>query len=219
MTQFKPLIWVEGIIGCGKTTLSRKVGEILGLRVIEEPVAENPYLEPFYRDPQRYAFGLQVFMLHRRYAMQQLASYECTPVSPYSGAILDRSISGDRVFAKLHFQAGNITDLDWATYQEAYSIMARSLLPPTLLVYLDAQPETAHKRMSSRGREAESGVPLSYLKDLRDGYVELIEDAERGLLPWAHAVRVARIPWDPDLVDDSTWAMVARTIKDSCRGF
>lgn len=215
--SWKPLIWVEGIIGCGKTTLSRRVGKLLGLRVIEEPVEENPYLEPFYRDPKKYAFGFQIFMLHRRYAMQQLASYECTSVGAKKGAILDRSLSGDRVFAKLHKECGNINELDWGTYEEAYSIMARSLLPPTLLVYLDAQPETAFERMKARNRGAEAGVPLEYLIDLRDGYKELLREAETGLLPWAHAVRVVRIPWDPDTITDAQWQRTADTIRDASR--
>ncbi len=218
MQAWKPLIWVEGIIGCGKTTLSRKVGELLGLRVIEEPVDSNPYLGPFYKDPKKYAFPMQIFLLHRRYAMQQLASYEASPASCYNGAILDRSLSGDRVFAKLHTEEGNITDLDWKTYEEAYMIMCRSLLPPTLLVYIDAQPATAHERMRNRNREAEVGVPLDYLVRLREGYKELIAEAESGLLPWSHAVRVVRIPWDPDTLTEEQWSHTASTIQDSCRG-
>jgi deoxyadenosine/deoxycytidine kinase len=99
---FRPLIWVEGIIGVGKSTFSYELAKRLKLRLIEEPVETNPYLEPFYKDPKRYAFGMQVYLLHQRYAMQQLASYEATGVGGYAGAILDRSLSGDRVFAKLH---------------------------------------------------------------------------------------------------------------------
>lgn len=217
--QFKPLIWLESIIGGGKTTFARKVGPILNLRLLEEPVDSNPYLDIFYKDPKTHAFPMQIFLLHRRYAMQQLASYECTAASSFGGAILDRSLSGDRVFAKMHRDAGNITALDFATYEEAYSIMARSLLPPTLLVYLDVQPATAFARMKKRNRDAESSVPLDYLVKLREGYRELLSEAERGLLPWAHAIRVVRIPWDPDTLDSTQWEHTAQTIKDSCRLF
>lgn len=56
--KFRPLIWVEGLIGCGKSTFSKEVGSRLGLRVIEEPVATNPYLGKFYKEPQKYAFGM-----------------------------------------------------------------------------------------------------------------------------------------------------------------
>ena len=212
-----PLIWVEGLIGSGKSTFAREVGARLNLRVLEEPVDDNPYLEPFYRDPKRYAFGFQVFMLHRRYVLQQLASYEATGLGGHGGAILDRSLSGDRVFAKMHCEAGNIDPLDWATYELAYGIMCRTLLPPTLLVFLDVQPKTAFERMRRRGRGAEAGVPLDYLVKLRDGYNELLHEAETGLLPWSHAVRVSRIVWDPDTFKPESWDAVAETVKGACR--
>ena len=217
MDDFRPLIWVEGNIGAGKSTFSREIAKRLGLRLIEEPVGDNIYLEKFYRDPKKYALGLQVYLLHRRYAIQQLASFEATGAGGYNGAILDRSLSGDRVFAKLHMQEGNIDPLDWQTYEMAYNIMARTLLPPTLLIFLDIQPETAYARMQKRDRKAEVGVPLEYLVKLHEGYQELLQEAESGLLPWAHVVRVCRIPWDPDTVTSDQWDRVAKTVQGSCR--
>lgn len=217
MSQFRPLLWVEGSIGAGKTTFAREIAKRLNLRLIEEPVDSNPYLEKFYKDPKKYAFGMQVFLLHQRYAMQQLASFEATGCGGYEGAVLDRSLSGDRVFAKLHRDEGNIDELDWRTYEMAYQIMCRSLLPPTLLVFLDVQPETAFERVNKRARKAETGLPLEYLQKLREGYQDLLNEAERCLLPWSHAVRVCRIPWDPETVSSKDWDAVARTIKGACR--
>lgn len=215
---FRPLLWVEGIIGAGKTTFSREIAQRLELRMIEEPVETNPYLEPFYQNPKQYAFGMQVFLLHKRYAMQQLASFEATGVGGYKGAILDRSLAGDRVFAKLHREEGNITQLDWETYEMAYQIMARTLLPPTLLVFLDIQPETAFERMQRRNRSAETGVPLAYLQKLQAGYHELLMEADQGLLPWGHAVKPIRIAWDTDTVTPDQWDRTAKTVLGACRG-
>jgi deoxyadenosine/deoxycytidine kinase len=213
----RPLIWVEGIIGCGKSTFAREIGKRLELRMIEEPVETNYYLGPFYKDPKRYAFGFQIFMLHQRYAMQQLAAYEATGIGGYKGAILDRSISGDRVFAKMHMQAGNIDELDYKTYEMAYSVMCRTLLPPTLLVFLDVQPETAYRRMQKRDRPEEKGVQLEYLIQLRSGYQDLLNEADSGLMPWSHAVKVSRLVWDPDTTTQDMWDMVARTVRGQCR--
>lgn len=214
---FRPLIWVEGLIGCGKSTFSKEIAKRLSLRLIEEPVETNPYLEKFYQNPKEYAFGMQIFLLHKRYIMQRLAADEATGVGGYNGAILDRSISGDRVFAKLHNECGNINDLDWKTYEMAANYMCRSLLPPTLLIFLDVQPQTAYDRMKKRNRNAEAGVPLDYLVKLRKGYQDLLKEAEQGLLPWAHAVRIARIPWDFDVHTSEQWDAIALTVKDSCR--
>ncbi len=213
----KALIWVEGVIGCGKTTFAREVGERLKMRVLEEPAEANPYLEPFYKDQKTHAFGFQIYMLHQRYAMHQLASFEATGIGGYNGAILDRSLSGDRVFAKMHVKKGNISELGWDTYELAYSVMCRTLLPPTLLVFLDAQPETAYKRMQVRARKAEVGVSLDYLIELREGYQELLREATTGIPPWDRTTQLVRIPWDPDTVTTEQWDAVAATVGEACR--
>jgi hypothetical protein len=71
--------------------------------------------------------------------------------------------------------------------------------------------------MRSRNRSVEAGVPIEYLIKLRDGYHELLAEAEVGLLPWAHAVRVHRIVWDVPTVTEEQWDAVAQTIRDACR--
>lgn len=209
-----PLLWVEAIIGAGKTTFCQEVGKRLNLRVIQEPVDDNPYLEDFYKDEQRWAFPMQMFLLERRKLMQQLAALEATGIGGYHGAILDRSISGDRVFAKMHMKKGNIHPRDWGTYEESYDGACRGLLPPTKLIFLDVQPETAYERMQARNRNAEAGVPLDYLRELREGYQELLYEAETGLMPWGHAVKVTKLVWDP-INDMPNWDRVADTIHDS----
>lgn len=212
----KPLLWIEGIIGCGKTTFSREVGKRLNFQVIEEPVDDNPYLEPFYKDPKTHATMMQIYLLHRRYALQKAAALVSLGVGQFDGAILDRSLSGDRVFAKLHREAGNISELDWQTYEMCYQVMCHTLLPPTRLIFLDVQPETAFERMKNRNREAESKVPLEYLQQLREGYKSLLGEAERGLMPWGHAVKVTTLIWDP-VNDNPNWDAISSTVLDACR--
>jgi len=211
----KPLLWVEGVIGSGKTTLAREVGKRLNYQVIEEPVDDNPYLDPFYKEPEKYATMMQIYLLHRRYALQKAAALVSLGVGPFDGAILDRSLSGDRVFAKLHREAGNISQLDWGTYEMCYNVMCHTLLPPTRLIFLDVQPTTALIRINQRKREAEAGIPLEYLIDLRKGYHDLLKEAEQGLMPWGHAVKTTTLVWDP-VNDMPDWPAVAAAIKDAC---
>jgi deoxyadenosine/deoxycytidine kinase len=222
MFKYQPLLWLEGVLGAGKTTFAKEIAKRLDLRLIEEPVGNgegisNPYLGLFYQKPKKYAFGMQMFLLHTRYAMQQLASFEATGVGGYKGAILDRSISGDRVFAKMLMEDGAIEPIDFATYEMAYHIMCRTLLPPTLLVFLEVTPETAFARMQKRNRSVEAGVPLAYLQRLQLGYEELIAEAEKGLLPWSHAVKVCRVPWDQDTLTSEQWDETAAMIASTCR--
>ena len=148
--------------------------------------------------------------------MQKAAALVSLGVGNYEGAILDRSLSGDRVFARLHLEEGNISKLDWDTYEMCYNLMCHTLLPPTRLIFLDVQPETAHRRMVKRSRDAEAGVPLEYLVKLRKGYQDLLKEAERGLMPWGHAVKVTTLIWDP-VNDDPDWDAIATTVMDACR--
>ena len=64
-------ICIEGVIGVGKTSLTRMLGEWLDAKVIYERPEENPFLQDFYKDPQRFAFQAQLFFLLSRYRQQQ----------------------------------------------------------------------------------------------------------------------------------------------------
>jgi deoxyadenosine/deoxycytidine kinase len=192
-----PVIWVEGIIGAGKTTLARRLALQLNLRSIFEPVDSNPYLSRFYEDPKRWAFPMQIELLHRRFNMQQLAVREAT-MGEYAGVVLDRGMPGDRVFCKLHTLAGNMSELEWNTYQLAYEVMACSLVPPSLLVFLDVEPEVALERVRERARSAEVAVDLKYLTDLRKGYLDLMAEIESGEHVWSRGMEVRRLPWNVD---------------------
>lgn len=193
----KPIIWVEGIIGAGKTTLARILGKALGMRVLEEPVDGNPYLKMFYEDQRRWAYAMQIHLLAVRYGMQQLAAYEAVS-GTHNGVLLDRGLPGDRVFARLHTLAGNISPLEWETYQRFYDIMTCSLIPPSMLIFLDVEPEIAFERVKERNRGAEVGIELGYLQDLRKGYLDLMVEIESGYHPWARGMEVYRMAWNTD---------------------
>jgi len=202
MIHFKPIIWVEGIIGSGKSTFSRKIAKELNLRLISEPV-DNEYLTIFYEDPKRWAFPMQIDLLHKRYSLQKLAAYEASLAavgeSEYQGVVLDRGLPGDRVFARLHMLEGNVSKVEWRTYLRAYESMTCSLIPPSLLMYLDVDPTTAMKRVQSRDRSFErAGVPLDYLEKLHRGYLDLLSEIDSGQHSWSRGVEVMRIPWNTD---------------------
>lgn len=195
---YGPIIWIEGIIGAGKSTITSALSKALGLRAIHEPVDDNPYLEHFYKDPKRWAFPMQIELLHRRYSMQKLAAFEATSAGGYQGAILDRGMPGDRVFAHMHMLAGNMAEMEWNTYELCYDIMVCSLIPPSLLIFLDVEPEVALERVRSRARAAEDGLPLEYLQDLRKGYLDLLVQIEAGQHAWSRGMEVMRLAWNVD---------------------
>lgn len=165
-----------------------------------EPVESNPYLTRFYEAPQRWAFSMQMHLLNWRYAIQSAAVWEAMLGH---GAILDRGLPGDRAFARLHVAMGNIDPLEWSTYEQAFEIMAATLRPPSIVLFLDVSPEKAMERIRLRGRDAERDLPIEYLHALRREYMSLLDEIESGKHAWSQGMRVQRVPWDASEIDIS----------------
>jgi deoxyadenosine/deoxycytidine kinase len=194
----RPIIWVEGIIAAGKSRLTNQLQRSLGFRAFPEPVADQGYLELFYEDPKRWAFPLQIEMLRRRWDLHRLAMLECR-CGNVAGCVLDRGLPGDRVFAWLHYQAGNIHKLEWQTYEALYAeAMTEPRMQPHVLVYLDVSPVVALGRIEGRGRPGERAIRVEYLEDLQEAYRAMLQEIVYGNHPWAHGMRVLEVPWSDD---------------------
>lgn len=213
------LVYVEGIIGAGKSTYAREVGTRLNYRIFEEPV-DKRHLDRFYSNPASYAFAFQIYILHKRIGIQNLAAAEALYSDRWDGAIVDRSLFGDAAFAELHAKAGNIEPLDQEAYQAAKLNMQLMIWPPTTLVFLDVLPRVALRRITERlqssngNRNFESGVDLEYLTKLRRAYKKLISAAKDGKYPWSHAVNVVHVEWNPATRTSEEWDAVAEGLKE-----
>lgn len=196
------LIYVEAVPGAGKTTIAKALATLLNYRCFEEPV-DHVRLDRFYTKPEAYAFSLQIHLLHKRIGIQMLAACEALYSDTFKGSIVDRSLFGDATFAEMHHESGNITDLDWETYKTAILNMKLMIWPPTILLYLEVEPEVALERVRRRetagGRPYESKISLDYLKRLQDKYESMVAGATRGDWPWGHAVKVLRKDWNADI--------------------
>jgi hypothetical protein len=187
----KKYLVLAGNIGAGKSTLVRLLAKKLDFVPYFEPVAENPFLEPFYRDMKRWAFHSQVFFLTSR-----AKSHRHLVADPRS-VVQDRSLYEDaEVFARNLYLQGTMNEEEWTTYQELYKTLASVLPPPDLVIYIRASVGTLRKRIEKRGREYEASIHESYLVGLNTLYEE-----------WIHAFDLApvlTIPGDRlDFVEDS----------------
>jgi len=211
------LVYVEGGIGSGKTTYVREVGPRLNYRVIKEPV-DKAHLDRFYSNPKGYAYQLQLHLLHRRIGLQMLAACEALYSDTYDGAMVDRSVFGDATFEAMHYEDGNITELDHQTYRAALKNMKLMLFPPTTLIYIDAQPETCLRRIRERAekedRPYESGITLEYLRRLQGHYKQLLRSAKEGQWPWGHCVDIVHVQGDLERRTPAEWDAVAQGLKE-----
>jgi len=195
----KPIVWFEGIIGSGKSSISKNLGNLLKLRVLYEPVDSNPYLEDFYKDKKRWAFAMQLHLLVVRANMQDLAAAEViSNTEDYNGVILDRGLPGDHAFARMLTRHGYIHEREYETYKLFYLNRTNTLKPPSIMLFLDVEPEVAMRRIKERARGAESGMTIDYLKELRDEYYDLMVELQNGMHDWCGKVDVVRIPYNVD---------------------
>ena len=184
MAVFENLfIGIAGMIGAGKSTLAKSLGEHLDIDVYYEPIADNEYLEDFYRDTRRYAFATQIYLLNRRFQQHQEIIWRGR------SAVQDRTIYEDSIFAKMLADTGLMEERDYRTYLTLFRNMSNFMCKPNLIVFLDVSPEGSFERIQNRGRAMEKVITLDYLKALHHGYQEFIGDISK-VLP------VIRIDYD-----------------------
>lgn len=158
-------ITVAGNVGAGKSTLTRMVGEKLGLDTHYEKVSGNPYLEDFYQDQAKWGFHLQLYFLSQRFKQQE------TIFENGKGNIQDRSIYEDvEIFAKELYESGSMTERDYETYRNLFYDITKYLKKPDLMIYLDGSIEKVLERIDFRGREMEKSVGRQYWKSLHNRY-------------------------------------------------
>ncbi|MFT5258412.1 MAG: deoxyguanosine kinase [Saprospiraceae bacterium] len=155
-------IVVEGPIGVGKTTLTKRIAKEFGFDELLEQPAENPFLERFYEQPDQYAMQTQLYFLFQR--VKQLRGLSQTDLFS-SGVVSDFMLGKDPLFAELTLEADEL-DL----YDEVYQALSPQVPVPDLVVYLQASTETLQRRISRRGVEYEQQIHPDYLKDLSDTY-------------------------------------------------
>ncbi len=197
----QPYIVIEGVIGVGKTTLSRLLQPELGGEVILEEFEENPFLSDFYGDRDRYAFQTQIFFLLSRYR-QQVSTIP--PLLWRKPIISDYSFAKDSLFAHLNLDGD---ELD--VYRRVYEALNEKIPPPDLLVFLRADLDVLMGRIAARDRPYERGMDPDYIEQLRLAYETFVNDYDEApvLVIDTNDLNVVQNPADLE--------SVARRIKTS----
>jgi deoxyadenosine/deoxycytidine kinase len=167
------LIAVAGNIGSGKTTLTRLLAKHYKWKPHFEDADENPYMNDFYEDMQRWSFNLQVSFLNSRLQnIQEIRKNNKT-------VIQDRTIYEDGyIFASNLHSMGLMTTRDYENYMSLFNTVLEFVLPPDLLIYLRASVPTLVKQIQKRGRPYEESIRLDYLRRLNERYEAWIDTYE-----------------------------------------
>jgi deoxyadenosine/deoxycytidine kinase len=166
---------VAGNIGSGKTTLTSLLSKHFNWDAHYEDADDNPYLNDFYNDMQRWSFNLQIYFLNTRF--NQILSFR------RSGKTLvqDRTIYEDAyIFAPNLHSMGLMSTRDFENYFTLFNMLASLIQPPDLVIYLRASVPTLVKQIQKRGRKYEDNIRLDYLKRLNERYEAWIESYKLG---------------------------------------
>jgi deoxyguanosine kinase len=156
-------IAVEGVIGVGKTTLVRLLGERLGGQTLFEEFENNPFLADFYRDRHRFAFQTQVTFLLSRFRQIQEYFHQQDLFRPQ--VVSDYMFAKDKIFA-----TQNLDENEMALYLRLSGLMERQLPQPDYVVYLQADTRTLMNRIKQRDRDYERNIDENYIESLNQAY-------------------------------------------------
>lgn len=170
-------IAIAGNIGSGKTTLTKMLAKRFGWQPHFEPVANNPYLDDFYGDMNRWSFNLQIYFLNQRFK-------DVVEISKSKDTIIqDRTIFEDAcIFAPNLHDMGMMSDRDFANYSDLFDLMISLVNLPDLMIYIRSSIPTLIGHIEKRGRDFEQSMRIDYLKGLNDRYENWIKGYKGRLL-------------------------------------
>jgi deoxyadenosine/deoxycytidine kinase len=170
-------IAIAGNIGSGKTTLTGLLARHFGWQAHYEEVDDNPYLDDFYNDMQRWSFNLQIYFLNSRFNhILQIKKSE-------KSIIQDRTIYEDAfIFAPNLHSMGLMSTRDYENYFTLFNLISSLIQPPDLVIYLRASVPTLVKQIEKRGRKYEDNIRLDYLRRLNERYESWVDAYNLGKL-------------------------------------
>ena len=168
---------IAGNIGAGKTTLTKLLAKHFKWDPHYESVDENPYLDDFYGEMERWSFNLQIYFLNSRF--RQILELR----KGGKDIIQDRTIYEDaHIFAPNLHAMGLMTNRDYSNYSSLFELMENLVTPPDLLIYLRADISSLVGNIHKRGRDYENSISIDYLSRLNERYEAWISKYTKGKL-------------------------------------
>jgi deoxyadenosine/deoxycytidine kinase len=168
-------ITIEGCIGAGKTTLSKKLAEDFNGKLILEQFEDNPFLEKFYEDPARHAFPVELYFMAERF--QHLKKLLSEPDMFKSFTISDFLFQKSLIFA-----GNNLNENEARLYRTLFNIINPNLPKPDIIVYLYASVEKLMQNIQMRGRHYEQNIQPEYLENLQNAYLSFFRQQQHSVV-------------------------------------
>ena len=170
-------IAIAGNIGAGKTSLTDLLSKHYKWQGHFEEVVENPYLDDFYHQMERWSFNLQIYFLNSRFG--QLIEIQ----KSVNNVIQDRSIYEDaHIFAPNLHAMGLLSQRDYQNYKSLFELMENMVTGPDLMIYLRSSIPNLVGNIHKRGREFENSISIDYLSRLNERYEAWIHNYDKGKL-------------------------------------
>lgn len=154
---------IEGNIGAGKTSLATRIADEFNARLVLEQFADNPFLPRFYKEPDKYAFPLELSFLASRY--KQLNDEFGTRDMFKSFTVADYYFMKSLVFA-----ASTLRGDEYNLYGQIFYIIYGQMPKPDIYVYLHQTPEKLLWNIARRGRDYEKQITADYLQKIQESY-------------------------------------------------
>ena len=168
-------IAIAGNIGAGKTSLTVLLHKHYGWEAHYEDVVENPYLDDFYAEMERWSFNLQIYFLNSRF--RQILEIQ----KKGNDVVQDRSIYEDaHIFAPNLNAMGLMTHRDFKNYQAVFELMESLVKGPDLMIYLRSSISNLVSQIHKRGRDYENSISIEYLSRLNERYEAWVHNYDKG---------------------------------------
>jgi deoxyguanosine kinase len=161
-------IAIEGNIGAGKTTLCHRLAERSGCALVLEQFTDNPFLPPFYEQPERYAFPVELFFMTERH--KQLLEHFALPDLFRTCTVADYFFVKTLLFAK-----NNLNEEEFRLFQRLFAVLNATFPKPDLLLYLHRPVEILLRQIQQRGRDIERNISPVYLEEIQNAYFDYLK--------------------------------------------
>ena len=164
------IVTIGGNIGCGKSTVIQQLkNNYPSFLVYQEPIENwGSWLDLFYTDPNKHAFGFQMkVFLEFMYPIKDNDKIVITERSPYDSLY---------IFSKTLKDNGTMSYMEYNLF---YEYLQKFGWKPDVYIYMRIDPELCFKRIKERSRGCECGITLKYLQQLHnahEAYIKLLKD-------------------------------------------